>query len=72
MAVEDRLGWSDVPALLEWKCPECKVTSNVDDWVETESWCEDCRDGHDARDCPNCSARFDSVWGAPRIELENQ
>lgn len=62
MADQDKkYGWGLVPPLDNWKCPECKVISTVENWVETEVYCELC-DVHDARVCPNCGQVYDYVW----------
>jgi hypothetical protein len=65
MAEKDLLsGWGDVPltADLMWKCPECGEKSPIEDWYETEVYCEMCGD-HDARGCPKCDELYDHVWG---------
>ena len=43
------------------KCPECKELVKVSDFIETESYCEDCG-SHLAIECPKCSAIFDIIW----------
>jgi len=51
-------------------CPECKKSSPIDKWKETEVGCPDC-DGHDAIECPSCNERFDNVWDTDDIKKAN-
>ena len=48
-------GWWGAPDGPRWKCPECKVTTNVADWRKCSVWCDD------------CGERFDHVWGDTKI-----
>ena len=53
----------------EVECPECKEWSKIEDWRETELYCELCGD-HAAAVCPECDVAFDHVWG-PRFETRD-
>ena len=68
---DDKTGWWSVKAFETWKCPECLETTPVDDWQETETYCEDCG-SHDARRCPKCGETFDHVWGSSKIAAAQQ
>ena len=64
----DRKGWGLVPALDAWKCPDCGTTSPIEDWRESEGYCEDCGEvGHDVRICPVCDASYDYVWDDAKL-----
>jgi hypothetical protein len=63
---EDLNGWGHAPAGTHWTCPECSKSSVIEDWIETETYCEDCG-SHDARQCPSCKESFDHVWGSEMI-----
>ncbi|MFG2046042.1 hypothetical protein ACGFIW_01260 [Micromonospora sp. NPDC048935] len=69
MTAEDRTGWWDAPASDTWTCPECGVSSPVEQWAERRVGCPDdgdCGD-HDGRECPACTEVFDHVFGASPI-----
>ena len=66
MTVQDKDGWFDNTPRTHWICPECGVSSPVEDWEECEVYCEDCG-SHEARSCPNCDERFDAVWGGAKL-----
>ena len=59
-------GWWNAPPGQSWTCPDCGVSSPVQDWAETETACEDCGT-HDARRCPACGEPFDHVRGSAKI-----
>lgn len=42
-------------------CPECNEPSQLADWREGSSYCEDCGD-HSAMVCPKCEHHVDHVW----------
>ena len=62
-------GWFDDIARPYWICPACHVPSPTEEWEACEVDCEDC---HDARRCPHCDERFDSVWGAEKLRQVNE
>lgn len=44
------------------ECPECRETSPLSEWRESEVGCEDCGT-HAAMRCPRCGELFDHVHG---------
>lgn len=50
----------DLPTDPLW-CPECKMTSQRSEWIETEVPCETCGD-HSALQCPRCDEIHDIIF----------
>lgn len=48
-------------------CPACNLPSATTDWIDCETYCEDCG-SHEAVECPLCEERFDCIGGYDKIK----
>jgi len=54
----------------KYKCIECGFIGTNEEYIETESYCEDCG-SHLAYRCPQCEEIYDSIWDS-REEIDSE